>query len=167
LGEVRFAPRRNKPLRFGKRLRAVTDAFFIELNIACCLKQLIRQSHLYDAGSWDNFFDYRESKVCSPPDALPDAIAAALAPARRAPSFFWDGLRRLIGSGDAVVAASAPPHRAPFSGPSWLRRLLLREGQRRQQHGGDDQCLQHLSASILHVLHLCFMVSVLPSLLWL
>jgi hypothetical protein len=48
-----------------------------------------------------------------------------------------------------------------------LRRLLLREGQRRQQHGGDDQCLQHLSASILHVLHLCFMVSVLPSLLWL
>jgi hypothetical protein len=65
-----------------------------------------------------------------------------------------------------AVAASAPPHRAPFSGPSWLRHLLLREGQRRQQHGGDDQ-LQNLSASILHVLHLCFMVSVQPPLLWL
>jgi hypothetical protein len=35
LGEVRFAPRRNKPSRLGKRLRAVANAFFIELNIAC------------------------------------------------------------------------------------------------------------------------------------
>ena len=31
---------------------------------------LLGKVTLCDAGSWDNFFDYRESKVCSPPDAL-------------------------------------------------------------------------------------------------
>jgi hypothetical protein len=73
--------------------------------------------------------------------------AAALAPARRAPSVFGNGLRRLIGTWDAVVAAGAPAHRAPLAGLSRLRQLLLREGKRRQQHCGDDQCLHHLSAS--------------------
>src|SRR5262249_29546657 len=73
-----------------------------------------------------------------------DAIAAALAPTGRTPTVLRNSGRPLVGARDAVAAARHPAHRAPLAGLS--RRQLLCEGERRQPHGGDDQCLQYLAA---------------------
>src|SRR5215470_8432673 len=73
-----------------------------------------------------------------------DAIAAALAPTGRTPTVLRNSGRPLVGARYAVAAARHPAHRAPLAGLS--RRQLLCEGERRQQHGGDDQCLQYLAA---------------------
>jgi hypothetical protein len=95
--------------------------------------------------AWQSFRKCGPIKDARSSGPSANAIAAALAPASRAPTLFRDSGWRLVGARHAIAAACHPAHGAPLAGLSRLRELLrlLRDDERRQQHSRDDQDFQH------------------------